>query len=272
MGAFFDRLNFLTCLTTTLVAATLAVAETKSEKHAKELLSVPMSGVDARQWHILSNLQVNKDPARRYVIPNVCENEGKAMLRTLALTADVEESYVFIPLHCLWIEVGYNETTTQVRLDHKFIDRLLTREPVISMYHIHIGTPENVQNYFPAYSDLISLVLVNASFINRQDKSIKHHATTPLGTISYELVQNKKMKHLVDKMRRSGLTSYVAQNLAYEYAHGSYRKDYYRAVEKCARLVKNDPNNIDQCFPIKLKDFILTFERGAPLAISAVDE
>lgn len=272
MGVFRYRFQFLICVTTLLLVAPSGFADSKQKTHFIKTLSVSMSVPDVRQWQISNEFMVNQNATIRYVIPDVCEEEGMERLRLLALNAEVEESYVYIPKYCLWIEAGYNESSKKVRLDHEFIDRLLAHIPVISIYHIHVGLPEKVRNYFPAYSDLVSLILINARFMDMSQISISHHATTSLGTISYEFTSKAYAQSLIDTMRRAGLNKYVAQNLAYVYARDTYQQNYYRAVQECERLAKYKPENISDCFPIETRDFVLTYVSGQLFTVLLADE
>lgn len=221
---------------------------------------------DGRKWKVVDTLQVNVSKAYRLVVPGKCEDAGKAELRQLAAYAVLEESYAFIPSSCLWIEVGYDETRRTVRADTKFIDNLLLDFPSLAIYHTHVGVPRTVAGYFPGYSDLVALLLVNARFLRVPNIQIDHRAVTVLGVIEYRFVASRESERLLDVIKRTGLGSHVAQNLAYEYSRARHKRKYYAAVRECDRLTNGDPARLPDCFPMNADAFEFRYKLTTDLA------
>ncbi len=214
---------------------------------------------DVRETEIVDKLRVNTENQFRLIFPNKCEKEGEFELQQLALNASVEESYVLIPALCLWIEVGFNEQRNRVRLDSKFIKNVVTQYSSLVFYHIHAGDFPDLENYFPAYKDLITLVLINANSVWKPHSQIKHRLITKLGMMEYNFSNKQKVRYYMKKFREVGLRGNEAQNLAYEYLRPKYKNDYYSKVQKC----KSDSGTIQQqiidCCPITTEAFTLNF-------------
>lgn len=220
---------------------------------------VPALQNDTRVRKVSMDLEVNPDSSHRLVVPNKCITAGEVELKRLARTSDVEESYVYVPSLCLWIETGYSETRRTVRLDIEFVDKLLRDHPVIIIYHIHVGTSSDIAESFPAFSDMLSLVFVNSKFFADPGVKIEHRAMTPLGVIDYSFVLTRKTERLVEKLYHTGLGGFVAQNIAYEFNRDVHRRKYYSAVDDCFNSYKSHSNNFIDCFPIRADDFILQY-------------
>src|SRR3546814_19907745 len=71
---------------------------------------------DYRTTVISDHLVVNVDASLRQVVPQKCQIDGEIELTTLSSVSTLEESFVFIPSLCLWLESGFNETATSVSL------------------------------------------------------------------------------------------------------------------------------------------------------------
>ncbi len=220
---------------------------------------------DARAWKIVPRLEVNIHKTHRLVVPDKCEDAGKAELIELAAHAAFEESYAFVPALCLWVEVGYDETKRTVRADTPIIDNLLRDFPALAIYHIHVGTPKSVTGYFPGYSDLLALLLVGTRFQSDPNVQVIHRAVTVLGIIEYRFVASGESESLLEALRRTGLGAYAAQNLAYEYARARHKAAYYEAVRNCGRLTGEDPARLADCFPMKSDAFEFHYERPGAL-------
>lgn len=216
---------------------------------------------DPRQWAVVADLMVNTDSSQRLVIPNKCEGPGEDELKQLAVEAAVEESFLFIPSLCLWLETGYGETNTRVRLDRDFVLSVIRDYPSVTLYHIHVGKPVETAGYFPAYTDLIGLILMNAQFLKHSQVQIRHLAVTSLGLIDYAFVMTQRTERLMAKLVQTGLGDSLAQNLAYEFSRRTYRQDYYDAVKDCGRRTGYDPGHLADCFPIKTDNFVLNFRK-----------
>ena len=214
---------------------------------------------DFRETKISDKLRVNRENRFRLISPNKCEKEGEFELHQLALSASVEESYVLIPDLCLWIEVGFNEQRNRVQLDSKFINTILSQYSSLVFYHIHAGDFPDLENYFPAYKDLITLVLINAESVWKPHSQIKHRLITNLGMIEYEFSNIEKVKYFLKKYRGYGLRGNEAQNLAYEYLRAKYKDEYYAKVQKCKSNSGTVQQKIINCCPIITDAFTLNF-------------
>lgn len=220
---------------------------------------VPALQNDTRVRKVSMDLEVNPDSSHRLVVPNKCITPGEVELKRLARTSNVEESYVYVPSLCLWIETGYGETYKTVRLDTEFVDKLLRDYPSIVIYHIHVGTSGDIAEYLPAFSDMVSLVLINTKFFADPSVKIEHRAMTYLGVIDYSFVLSQDTERLLEKLRHTGLGDFVAQNIAYEFNRDVHRKNYYSAVRDCIDSSNSNSNNFIDCFPIRADDFVLQY-------------
>ncbi len=214
---------------------------------------------DIRETRVADKLNVNTKTKFRLVFPNKCEKEGEFELYQLASSNSVEESFVLIPDLCLWIEVGYDEKRNRVSLDSKFINALNKQFYSLIFYHIHAGEFPHLENYFPAYKDLITLALVNGDYVWDARYNIHHRLISKLGVIEYKFASNERVKKLIDRYKMVGLKGYESQNLAYEYMRKEYIKDYYSKVQRCKSLIGTMQQKISRCCPLETKAFILHF-------------
>lgn len=214
---------------------------------------------DTRVPKLSTELLVNPDISHRVVVPNKCEKPGEKELKRLAGMSDMEESYVLIPSLCIWLETGHSETHKTVRLDAAFIEELLRHHSSIVIYHIHVGTSDDISEYFPAYSDMISLVLMNAKFFTDPNIEIVHRAMTSLGVIDYSFIVTQDTERLLAKLRHTGLGDFVAQNIAYEFSRDAHRRNYYSALQDCIDSYDSPSNKLVDCFPMRADDFVLQY-------------
>ena len=214
---------------------------------------------DSRTRKFDDKLKVNLRADIRHVVPNKCETRGEIELMQLASTEVMEEAYAYIPSLCLWIEVGYDESKTSVRLDSKFVARLLKNFDQLIIYHIHMGESSKVAGYFPAYNDLISLILVNGRFFRNPEIQISHRAITKVGVIDYKIRISQEANHLIDKLKQTGLGEFIAQNLAFFFARDKYENRYYTEIRECGLLIGENSDKLSKCFPMKTDVFELEF-------------
>lgn len=245
------------------LVATLAVGEptvASSGHHAlPDLGSIAALRNDARIAMVTSDLAVNTDPSRRLVVPDKCESQGQAELERLT-EASVEESFVFIPSHCMWIEVGYGETGTGVRLDAPFISRLLLSFDTLIVYHTHVVSTAAVAGYFPAYRDLLGVLLINGPVLRNSSYQIFHRAVTRVGIFEYRFEMSPSIDQLLVTLVGSGLGDFVAQNLAYLYSGGDREVGYNLMVTDCGRRAAEDASRLGDCFPMRVGNFELRFQ------------
>jgi len=260
MGGLRSSVLIFFTLTTILMAAH-SVRANSSDHAAYTFDQLIALDDDYRAVKLHDRLRVNRRSEFRLVVPNKCRSQGEAELRRLAATETFEESYVYIPSRCLWIEVGYDETRNRVRLDSKLIARLLESFDKLMIYHIHVGVPVQISGYFPAYRDLVSLILINAKFFQKPEIQISHRVVTKFGVIDYLFTTTQTTNQLIDKISRSGLKRFIAQNLAYFYARDGYKERYYAKVHQCEHLIGKYGENLSDCFPMKTDDFQLTYRK-----------
>lgn len=251
------------CLVAPSVVATL-LATPATGAEPVDALTIDFAQVraladDGLAWVVSDDLQMNVSAATRLVVPNKCERQGERELSVLASEGAVEEAYAFVPALCLWIEIGFSETKTGVRVDTKLVDALLDEFSTLALYHIHAGAPENVAAYFPAYSDLLGLVLINANFLRRPEVKIYHRAVTSIGIFEYAFIMSDETAQTVDRIFQTGLGEFVSQNLAYTYAGSTYERKYYAAVRKCYELLHGVAKSLEKCFPMRTSDFLLQY-------------
>jgi hypothetical protein len=214
---------------------------------------------DVREIKLGDKLYANMDERTRLVVPGRCQKEGEADLHLLASTSAVEESYVLISDLCLWIEVGRNRTRESARLDSSVIQAVLGEYHNLAIYHVHVGHLPDLENYLPAYQDLITLVLTNAGLVWTPQTDMKHRIVTTLGMVEYEFSDRDDVKRRMNYLRNLGLKGFEAQNLAYEYARPQHQRAYYSAVRKCIELEGTIRDKLIQCSPIKTEAFTIRF-------------
>ncbi len=214
---------------------------------------------DIREVKIVGELSVNTGKKFRLVFPDKCEKEGEFELHRLTSSAVVEESYIFIPDLCLWIEVGYNEKRNRVRLDSVFIDNVLEQYHSLIFYHIHVGERLGFENYFPAYKDLVTLALINTDSISNSHIQIKHRVVTRLGIFEYKFSNEENVRKFMVKYRKIGLIGFEAQNLAYEFKRKKYKKNYYSKIRRCKSISGTFQRKINECFPLNTEALTLKF-------------
>lgn len=231
---------------------------------------VPSLQLDSKQPSIHHDLRVNSNRDKRIIVPNLCKTAGEEQLFQLAGKAKLEESFVYLPDLCVWIEVGYNETAKSVSLDAEFVTRLLENHRTIELYHLHLGNPRSTKAYFPAYSDLLGLVLLNTTFLKMPSIRIAHKAVTIIGIIEYRFVMSDKTAKLIETYEHTGLENYIAQNLAYEYARDHHQDNYYASVKSCGARTNDSPEKIELCFPMRVDDFLLVYEPSTRPNVSLI--
>lgn len=209
-----------------------------------------------------ANLRQNPDNTVRLLVPDKCEREGEEELRRMALDGDIEEAYVFLPSRCLWIELGYDETATTVRPDAGFALSLISSKEPVVFYHTHVGaqTVETVApGGFPAYRDLIGSILIGGDVPLTDRRPIVHRAVTAAGVFEYSLALSPEVVQLIATLRDTGLTGYIAQNLAYLFAGPVYEKAYYDAVASCIGHGEQTGDMRPECFPMLSHPFVLNY-------------
>lgn len=212
---------------------------------------------DHRQGRLAEHLLVNPDPAVRYLFPDKCSAQGEAELSALAEAAPIEESFIFLPALCLWIESGFNESATSVAFDMGFLDRLLPQHGYLVIYHLHPGRPQAVESYFPAYRDLLTLALINARFIGDPRIRIWHRAVTTLAVFDYGFADIGRVAALAEAYETLGMGAFVPQNIWYELGRRKYEEQYLEAVASCAQHADHLPANLPRCHTVATEFFTL---------------
>jgi hypothetical protein len=225
-------------------------------------------GLPGTEVFIAENLAVDTDPARRMVVQRKCEGAGERELRSLARSAELEEAFAFLPDHCLWVEIGLDQTSSSVRLERGVIDELVERFRRVTIYHIHPASFDSA-GHFPAYSDLIGSILINGRYLRDLDVEIGHGAVTPYGTFHYRFEASDRGLQLIDVIFSTGLGAFAGENLVIGYADPEHEALYYGAIQRCAA---GGSAPAAACFPIRASDFVLDFERHDDVeAVNSVD-
>jgi hypothetical protein len=223
---------------------------------------------DSRELRVSNEFAVNLNNSYRLVIPDRCGESGEMELVRLAETEKFEESYVYVPSNCLWLEAGHSETAKSVRLDTQLVEDLLSVFPSLVIYHIHAGTPAEVMDYLPAYTDMVGLVIMNGDYIRDPKIAISHRVITSQGMIEYALVVSEEIEMLLQKLVQAGLGDFIGQNLAYEFSRSVHKLDYYAAVQECDRTTGGSPERLSDCFPMVTSDFVLQHKTIASYVVS----
>jgi hypothetical protein len=263
MSGVRTALTIFISATTMLAAAPVVLAKSEAPAFDPAALTAALNQFTG-QVEFSDRLQVNLSRSSRVVAPNKCQKEGEAELRELAASAASEEAYVFIPPLCVWVETGYNETERSVSLETAIVDRLVNIYSKVILYHIHTVSPEDTLWDFPAYADMLVVVLVNASYLDDPFVSVIHHAVTAGGTFNYSFVVSQETKQLIERMRATGLADFVPDNLAYEYARNVHRRKYYDSVSECVQRLPYSNRDLSTCFPMQAGVFVLTHRSHKP--------
>lgn len=220
---------------------------------------------DDRSVQISDHLAVNVDASRRYVFPRKCQAEGEAELTTLSAISDLEESYVFIPSICTWIEAGRDETQRSVLLDQGLVDSIARQYENIAIYHIQPGRRPSPANYLPSYRDFVSMVLIDAGYIGSPRIRVRHRAVTEFAVVDYRFADWDAVRRRAELYRSKGLGTYLAQNLAYEFSREKHLQSYATQVQLCVDRLEDEPSRIGECRRIVTDLFVLDI-RAARLA------
>ncbi|MEX0758242.1 MAG: hypothetical protein WD100_01560 [Tistlia sp.] len=231
-----------------------ASAATASQQLGERVAVLPS---DHRQVRLADRLLVNPDPSVRYLFPDKCSAQGEAELAALSGAALIEESFIFLPALCLWIEAGSDETATSVAFDAALLDRLLPQHGYLVVYHLHPGQSSEVADYFPAYRDFLTLALINARFLAEPAVQIWHRAVTALAVFDYSFADAGRIASLAEAYEALGLGPFVPQNLWYELGRSKYEAQYLKAVADCAELAEHLPANLFRCGSVTTELFLL---------------
>lgn len=212
---------------------------------------------DHRKTVISDHMAVNLDASLRYVFPEKCQVDGEIELTELSSVSDFEESFIFIPAICLWVESGFNETETSVSLDEELMYAVAHQYGDVAIYHIQPGRHDSVANYFPAYRDFISMVLINTRFLDEPQVEIKHLAVTEYAVIEYRFSDWSRVQDRARLYEEKGLGKHIGQNLAYEFNRQKYRSDYLHNIGLCVDLVRDHPSRLGECRRVATEVFVL---------------
>ncbi len=271
--AVTQRIVFV-ILTTLFLAAPSAYAVSHNDglnSSPLEELQLSLSNI-SHKVKISNAMAVNTDPAYHQIVPNKCKNSGESELIELSKTSPIEESFVFVPALCIWIESGLDESPISVRPDTGLIEHLKLLYNDIIIYHMHVGWPGTVEAYFPAYSDIVSLVILNAYDFYAGATQIRHRAVTSRGIIEYAFLGTPKTEMIWKKMTRLEMQAYAAQNLAYEFSRDEHIAAYYAQLKNCQLITNSKPENIERCFPLRFSGFLLTFDYPNRSLVSAAQK
>lgn len=212
---------------------------------------------DKRTTVISDHLVVNVDASLRYVSPQKCQIDGEVELSALSAISALEESFIFVPSMCIWIEAGYNETERSVSLDETLLYAVARQYGNVAVYHIQPGRRPSVVNYFPSYRDFISMVLIDAQFLQEPNIAIAHRAVTEYAVFDYRFADWPGVLRRAEIYEAKGLGRYVGQNLAYEFNREKYLRDYAVQVAVCVERVQDLPARITECRRVATELFVL---------------
>lgn len=212
---------------------------------------------DYRKTVISDHLAVNLDASLRYVYPQKCQVDGEIELTALSSISVLEESFIFIPSLCLWVESGFNESENSVSLDEELLYAIARQYGDIAIYHIQPGRRSSVANYFPAYRDFISMVLIDTRFLDEPNVGIKHLAITEYAVIEYRFSDWSGVQDRARLYEKKGLRNHISQNLAYDFNRQRYLSDYVLKIALCVDQVKDRPSRIGECRRVATDIFVL---------------
>lgn len=212
---------------------------------------------DSREVILLDRIIVNDNPRIRYVYINKCQRTGERELFDLTLNYSIEESFIYIPDLCVWIETGYSETQSAVKFDREFFDKIAAQYSAINVYHVHPGIHDDMVRYFPAYQDFIAMTLLNADYINVDGKEFGHRIVTGAAVMDYRFASVPRVRESIKKYVAANLGNYAAQNLAYEYSKTLHIEEYTKVINKCIDIANNNIDHIEKCSPVRTELFII---------------
>ncbi|MEQ9332392.1 hypothetical protein [Thalassobaculum sp.] len=212
---------------------------------------------DHRTVEISDHLLVNVDASRRFLFPGKCQNAGELELTALSATSELEESFIFVPETCTWIEAGHSETGRSVLLDTALTYAVARQYLEIAIYHIQPGRRLALVNHLPSYRDLVSMVLVDTELMDAPQIRVRHRAVTRFAVIDYRFADWAAVRRRAEVYRRSGLGAHLAQNLAYEFSQEVHQQSYAAQVRQCASRLENVPSRIAECRRLATDLFVL---------------
>ena len=212
---------------------------------------------DHRKTVISDHLAVNLNASLRYIVPQKCQVDGEIELTALSAASVFEESFIFIPAICLWIESGFNETEKSVSLDERLLHAIVRQYGDVAIYHIQPGGHSSVANYFPSYRDFISMVLINTRVLNELYIDIKHRAVTEYAVIEYRFSDWSRVQDRARLYEEKGLGKHIGQNLAYEFNRQKYLSDYVFQIDLCVDQVNDRPSRLGECRRVTTELFVL---------------
>jgi len=220
---------------------------------------------DYRTPVTVKTLRQNSDNWFRHVIPDKCVDEGERELRQVASDSVLEESYVFLPSRCLWIELGFNESPTSVRSDIDIVLWLAARHEPIVVYHTHVRTHTETTGGFPAYRDLVGAILLGGDQPLTDGRPIIHRAVTSDGVFEYSVSLTPDVIELIKTIQDSGLGGKIAQNLAYLFATANHEQRYHELVRYCIQGSDRVMPVGAECFPMNFHPFVLKYSSADDL-------
>lgn len=249
-----------------LAASGASPAESRSGAAAELLLLLSSRGPPPA---VASRLDVDAHSGRRLVTLNKCQAEGEAELMRLAREGPTEEAFAFLPLDCIWIDVGVNQTRETVRMERALIRRIVEYAGVAVLYHTHTKS-ETGGFSFPAYTDMLSMLVLNGPYMNDPRIDVRHRAVSASGVIEYRYEPSEAGLRIIERIISTGLGGFMGENLALSYSTEGHLEDYLAAIRLC---LANEPasEGRPECFPLAAGDFALEFRPHAQPPPSAKD-
>lgn len=257
----FLRLNILAAgaVALSLAASGASLAETRGGGGAAALLLL-LSSRDPPPV-VAPHLDA-AGSERRLVAPNKCEAEGEAELTRLARNRPVEEAFAFLPLDCIWIEIGVKKMRLTVQVERALIRQIVDHARVVVLYHTH-GEAEGGGFSFPAYSDMLSMLVLDGPYMNDPRIDLRHRAVSASGVIEYRYTPSKAGLRTIERIISTGLGSFLGENLALSYATAGHLEEYLAAIRLCLAKEPIPQGRQQECFPLAAGDFVLEFRAHA---------
>lgn len=166
-----------------------------------------------RRSVVVNELVVNAENNYRSVVYK-SEKRGVVDMRNLLKSSRMEECWIFLPREKKWIEIGRGEApekkfdnryVTKVRLDVRFMERLMAQNSLLVLYHIHPAHSQLLEDKMKMRSENGNLVnanegekervlfLMRRAFPSEQDlrnmieNSMLFYAHNPQGNITFKI-------------------------------------------------------------------------------------
>ena len=193
-----------------LLLSLMASAAGASERSRLASPQLPASAIPYAQQ---TTLVANAENSVRTVVP-AGKGAGVAQIRTLVGHTNFEDQWVFVPSIDLWIEIGKNESVSEldseVELDTDYLSQIVSLYHDVEIYHFHpagfygrvwqqglfpaefpadaldIGSLQPVGLALPSPNDVVSSIeLSRMLYANDPTANISYAVVSPHGVVTY---------------------------------------------------------------------------------------